>query len=172
MAKGELDQRRRGFAPDGDLLSGFVATTGLLAEESRSVLAKFGLGAEHVMPGPLGRFRRANGPGPGWARLMATGTNCLVLDEPTNHLDLPAIEQLEQALEHFDGTLLVVTHDRWLLETPQCGADMGRRGRQVLRAVTRGPVRLAGCHEDLHPHRGRRNDRPPLRWTGSQGRGW
>jgi ATPase subunit of ABC transporter with duplicated ATPase domains len=39
-----------------------------------------------------------------------------VLDEPTNHLDLPAIEQLEQALETWDGTLLLVTHDRRLLD--------------------------------------------------------
>jgi ATPase subunit of ABC transporter with duplicated ATPase domains len=42
--------------------------------------------------------------------------NCLVLDEPTNHLDLPAIEQLEQALDSYDGTLLLVTHDRALLD--------------------------------------------------------
>jgi ATPase subunit of ABC transporter with duplicated ATPase domains len=42
--------------------------------------------------------------------------NCLVLDEPTNHLDLPAIEQLEQAIEAFDGTVLLVTHDRQLLD--------------------------------------------------------
>ena len=42
--------------------------------------------------------------------------NCLVLDEPTNHLDLEAIEQLEQALGTYDGTLLLVTHDRRLLE--------------------------------------------------------
>jgi len=39
-----------------------------------------------------------------------------VLDEPTNHLDLPAIEQLEQALGAFAGTLLLVTHDRQLLD--------------------------------------------------------
>ena len=41
----------------------------------------------------------------------------LVLDEPTNHLDLPAIEQLEQALESYEGTLLLVTHDRRMLST-------------------------------------------------------
>jgi ATPase subunit of ABC transporter with duplicated ATPase domains len=48
---------------------------------------------------------------------MANGANCLVLDEPTNHLDLPAIEQLEQALETFGGTILLVTHDRSLLDS-------------------------------------------------------
>jgi ATPase subunit of ABC transporter with duplicated ATPase domains len=47
---------------------------------------------------------------------MSKGTNCLVLDEPTNHLDLPAIEQLEVALAGWDGTLLLVTHDRRLLD--------------------------------------------------------
>jgi ATPase subunit of ABC transporter with duplicated ATPase domains len=50
------------------------------------------------------------------AAFALVGVNLLVLDEPTNHLDLPAIEQLEQALEHFPGTLLLVTHDRQLLE--------------------------------------------------------
>ena len=48
--------------------------------------------------------------------LMAQGVNCLVLDEPTNHLDLAAIEQLEEALDSYEGTLLLVTHDRWLLD--------------------------------------------------------
>ena len=51
---------------------------------------------------------------------MVQGTNCLVLDEPTNHLDLAAIEQLEEALDEFTGTLLLVTHDRWLLESLRC----------------------------------------------------
>jgi ATPase subunit of ABC transporter with duplicated ATPase domains len=48
---------------------------------------------------------------------QARGVNFVVLDEPTNHLDLPAIEQLESALAGFDGTLLLVSHDRQLLET-------------------------------------------------------
>lgn len=42
--------------------------------------------------------------------------NLLVLDEPTNHLDLPAIEQLEAALDAYEGTLLLVTHDRRMLD--------------------------------------------------------
>jgi ATPase subunit of ABC transporter with duplicated ATPase domains len=45
--------------------------------------------------------------------------NLLVLDEPTNHLDLPAIEQLESALESYTGTLLLVTHDRRMLDAVQ-----------------------------------------------------
>jgi len=47
---------------------------------------------------------------------MANGANLLVLDEPTNHLDLPAIEQLEVALDTFAGTVILVTHDRDLLD--------------------------------------------------------
>ena len=49
--------------------------------------------------------------------------NLLVLDEPTNHLDLPAIEQLETALAEYPGTLLLVTHDRRMLD----GVEAGRR---------------------------------------------
>jgi ATPase subunit of ABC transporter with duplicated ATPase domains len=50
------------------------------------------------------------------ACLMVDRPNALVLDEPTNHLDLPAIEQLEEALASYPGTLLLVTHDRRMLE--------------------------------------------------------
>src|SRR5262249_6012759 len=49
------------------------------------------------------------------ARLVAQGANVLVLDEPTNHLDLWACESLEQALRDFDGTVIVVSHDRYFL---------------------------------------------------------
>jgi ATP-binding cassette, subfamily F, member 3 len=53
------------------------------------------------------------------AMLMLSHANLLILDEPTNHLDLPAIEQLEAALETYEGTLLLVTHDRRMLEAVQ-----------------------------------------------------
>jgi ATPase subunit of ABC transporter with duplicated ATPase domains len=50
------------------------------------------------------------------AELQARGVNLLVLDEPTNHLDIEAVEQLERALQSYDGTLVVVSHDRRFLE--------------------------------------------------------
>lgn len=113
---GELDQRRRRADPSVGLVDAFVAATSVGVEEARSTLAKFGLGAAHA-----GRAFGSLSPGERTraqlAELMVLGTNCLVLDEPTNHLDLPAIEQIEEALESYTGTLLLVTHDRWLLET-------------------------------------------------------
>jgi ATPase subunit of ABC transporter with duplicated ATPase domains len=47
---------------------------------------------------------------------MARGANLLVLDEPTNHLDLPAIEALEEVVNGYDGSLVLVSHDRRLVE--------------------------------------------------------
>ncbi len=113
---GELDQSRRHFVGSETLERGFLASTRMQTGEGRSLLAKFGLGAAEV-----GRPFETLSPGQRTraelALLMARGTNCLVLDEPTNHLDLPAIEQLEAALTSWDGTMLLVTHDRRLLET-------------------------------------------------------
>ena len=113
---GELGQERRRFvAGDATLLQVFLGASGLKLAEARSLLAKFGLSATDV-------DRSASTLSPGertraeLALLMARGTNWLVLDEPTNHLDLPAIEQLESALDAWPGTLLLVTHDRRLLE--------------------------------------------------------
>jgi len=112
---GEMEQSRGRYAGPEGLVDTFRADTGLDRSASRSLLAKFGLSATDVeRPGEAlspGERSRAT-----LAALMAAGVNCLVLDEPTNHLDLEAIEQLELALDGYDGTLLLVTHDRRFLD--------------------------------------------------------
>ena len=117
---GELGQERRRFSEgDSTLLAAFMAALGPKASESERALAP-----GQVRPRSRARAARAAASlSPGertraeLALLVGRGTNCLVLDEPTNHLDVPAIEQLEGALEAWEGTLLLVSHDRRLLET-------------------------------------------------------
>ena len=50
-----------------------------------------------------------------WPSLMLSGADLLVLDEPTNHLDVESIETLEDAIERYEGTVVLVSHDRELL---------------------------------------------------------
>jgi ATPase subunit of ABC transporter with duplicated ATPase domains len=112
---GEVEQARGTLTVDDELLDVVGAATGLPLVEARTLLAKFGLGADHVHRPAVslspGERTRAS-----LAILMANGANVLVLDEPTNHLDVEAIEQLESALAGFDGTVLLVSHDRALLD--------------------------------------------------------
>ena len=113
---GEIDQARSRFDGDQPLLRAFADQVPTWPEaEVRTLLAKYALTAAHV-------HRPASSLSPGertraaLALLQARGVNLLVLDEPTNHLDLPSIEQLEQALDSYPGTLLLVSHDRRLLD--------------------------------------------------------
>jgi len=116
VAIGEIDQARADFSGPGRLVDRFEQwVPSWSTADMRTLLAKFGLRADHVeraveelSPGERTRA--------GLALLQARGTNVLVLDEPTNHLDLAAIEQLEHALESYDGALLLVTHDRRMLQ--------------------------------------------------------
>jgi ATPase subunit of ABC transporter with duplicated ATPase domains len=144
---GHLGQDRE--AGPGTVLDAVRERTDLSVEEARSLLAKFDLGAEHaaraeadLSPGERSRA--------GLAVLVARGTNLLLLDEPTNHLDLDAIEELERALAGYDGTLVVVSHDRRLLE----GLRLDRRLE-----VTGGAVRETA----VLPTAAGRSPRPPGR---------
>ncbi|SDU96896.1 ATPase components of ABC transporters with duplicated ATPase domains [Microlunatus sagamiharensis] len=113
---GEVDQARD-LVDGPDLLVDVMERElpDLSPADVRTLLAKFGLRADHVR-------RAASSLSPGertraaLALLQSRGTNLLVLDEPTNHLDLPAIEQLESALASYAGTLVLVSHDRRMLE--------------------------------------------------------
>ena len=112
---GEIDQARSQLAGAQPLADAFEALVPAMATgEVRTLLAKFGLKADHVNR-PVDELSPGERTRAGLALLQARGVNVLVLDEPTNHLDLAAIEQLEQALESYDGTLLLVTHDRRML---------------------------------------------------------
>jgi ATPase subunit of ABC transporter with duplicated ATPase domains len=112
---GEVEQARDRLTAAVSLLRAFQDATGMDAADVRTLLAKFGLVADHVTR-PASTLSPGERTRASLALLMANGANVLVLDEPTNHLDLPAIEQLESALDRFDGTVLLVTHDRALLE--------------------------------------------------------
>ena len=135
---GRVDQARAAFDGDRSLLDTFLDhvagspadTPAPTTSEARTLLAKFGLGGDAAA-------RRSSDLSPGertraaLALLQARGTNLLVLDEPTNHLDLPAIEQLEGALEVFDGTLLLVSHDRQLLDAVRVDRRLALDGGAV-----------------------------------------
>ena len=142
---GELAQDRRVLRDGQSVADAFMAATGLSREHARSRLAKFGLGAGAVL-------RPSSSLSPGertraeLAAFAAKGVNLLVLDEPTNHLDLPAIEELEDALRGYAGTLLLVSHDRRLLESVPLtrrvqlpGPDRASRGRRAERSRRQSP---------------------------------
>ncbi|QKE83113.1 ABC-F family ATP-binding cassette domain-containing protein [Arthrobacter sp. NEB 688] len=117
VALGGIDQARTGLAEDRRLGDAFEAAVPEMTQaEVRTLLAKFGLRADQVAS-IVGKLSPGERTRAAMALLQARGVNVLVLDEPTNHLDLPAIEQLEEALEAYDGALLLVTHDRRLLDT-------------------------------------------------------
>jgi ATPase subunit of ABC transporter with duplicated ATPase domains len=112
---GVLEQNRSLFEREEPLLAPFMERTRLRQGDARSLLAKFALHADEVT-----RPARSLSPGERTratlALFSAEGVNALVLDEPTNHLDLEAIEELERALEGYEGTIVLVTHDRRFLD--------------------------------------------------------
>jgi ATPase subunit of ABC transporter with duplicated ATPase domains len=133
---GHLGQDRTPYP--GTLLDAVRERTELRVEEARALLAKFDLGVDH-----MARAEADLSPGErsraGLAVLVAQGTNLLMLDEPTNHLDLDAIEELERALAGYDGTLVVVSHDRRLL----ANLRLDRRLEVVAGTVREAPLPVA-----------------------------
>jgi ATPase subunit of ABC transporter with duplicated ATPase domains len=125
---GTIGQEREAYSGSQDLLTAFRERTGLEPVEARTLLAKFGLGESHV-----GRSCATLSPGERTRALLAElqqrAVNLLLLDEPTNHLDLEAVEQLETALDGYDGAVVVVSHDRRFLERIAPTRTLEVRGR-------------------------------------------
>lgn len=121
---GAIAQDRAAYTGEELLLSVFRRRTGLAAEPARTLLAKFGLGADHVAR-PVGVLSPGERTRAELGELQSRRVNLLVLDEPTNHLDLEAIEHLERALASYEGTLVVVSHDRRFLEAVAPSREIG-----------------------------------------------
>ncbi len=112
---GAIGQERDAYAGEVALVDELVSRTGIVRVDARTLLAKFGLGPDHISR-PCSSLSPGERTRAHLAELQARGVNLLILDEPTNHLDLEAVEQLEKALVDYEGTLVVVSHDRRFLE--------------------------------------------------------
>ena len=112
---GYLSQHAEEFGARGTVLEAAQRATGLTPNKARALLGRFllsGAEAEKPLDGLSGGERRRLS----LAILVASDANVLILDEPTNHLDLDAREALEDALSAFGGAVLLVSHDRALLD--------------------------------------------------------
>jgi ATP-binding cassette subfamily F protein 3 len=112
---GYLSQHAQELGSTGTVLEAAQRATGLTPNKARALLGRFlfsGEEAEKPMEGLSGGERRRLS----LAVLVASEANVLILDEPTNHLDLDAREALEDALQSFEGALILVSHDRALLD--------------------------------------------------------
>lgn len=112
---GYFSQSYERLDPRQTLLENFVIEYGFTEEHTRSMLGGMLFHGDDVFKeiGTLSGGQKARLV---LLKLVLDGANCLVLDEPTNHLDIMARETVEAALEAFDGTVLVVSHDRYFIK--------------------------------------------------------
>jgi len=100
----------------GSVLDATAAATGLRRPDAQKLLGRFLFSGWDVHEKPVAALSGGERRRLALALVVASGANFLVLDEPTNHLDLESREALEAALEAFPGTVLLVSHDRALLD--------------------------------------------------------
>ena len=113
---GYFAQAHEGLRPENTVMDEIaLAAPAMLPAEARNYLARFGFSGDEVFAqvltlsgGERGRLALA--------KLALSDANLLLLDEPTNHLDLPAQEVLQKVLADYPGTILLVSHDRYLID--------------------------------------------------------
>ena len=115
VAVGYLSQGHEDLNDNFTAIEELVEEFNLPDEKARAELAKLDLGAE-IVEKKISGMSGGEKTRVALAKLILRGANFLILDEPTNHLDLPAREAIETALKNFTGTILIVTHDRYLLD--------------------------------------------------------
>jgi ATP-binding cassette subfamily F protein 3 len=139
------DSELEGLGTARTVAEAAVKRTGLTPNQARSLLGKFlfsGEEAEKPLDGLSGGERKRLA----LAILLSQGANVLILDEPTNHLDIESREALEDALRDFEGAILLVTHDRALLEA--VGTRTVALEHQRLRSYLGGWVEYARIREE------------------------
>jgi ATP-binding cassette, subfamily F, member 3 len=112
---GYLAQAQAGLDPEETVLDSVLDVRNLPLAQARNFLGQFLFRGDDVFR-TIGTLSGGQRSRVALARLTLQGANFLLLDEPTNHLDLDTQEILEQVLRQFPGTILLVTHDRWLVQ--------------------------------------------------------
>lgn len=115
MRVGYLSQTGEDLRPETALLAELMRLGGITRREAERLLYRF-LFQRDDFTKTVGVLSGGERTRLQLAALMARGANFLLLDEPTNHLDIPSREVVEEALEGFAGTLLIVSHDRYFLD--------------------------------------------------------
>ncbi len=113
---GYYDQNLKTLDPDKPVIRAVwpESDPNTVEQSMRDLLGRFGLNGDQVYQ-KVGELSGGEKSRAALARLVALGVNVLILDEPTNHLDLWACDALEQAMKEFEGTAIVVSHDRYFL---------------------------------------------------------
>jgi ATP-binding cassette subfamily F protein 3 len=112
---GYFAQAHEGLNPDNTVLDELLRHKQMLLGPARNYLAQYLFRADDVYK-PVRALSGGERGRLALALLALEGANFLLLDEPSNHLDIPAQEVLQQVLEQFDGTILLVSHDRYLID--------------------------------------------------------
>jgi ATP-binding cassette subfamily F protein 3 len=115
VSVGYYAQAHEALDPSNSVLEELLRHRDVLPAQARSHLAQYLFRGEDVYK-PVGGLSGGERSRLVLAILSLEGVNLLLLDEPTNHLDIPAQEVLQEGLEHFEGTILLVSHDRYLID--------------------------------------------------------